>query len=119
MPQNPRPGGVFRVRMRRHARTIASGVFVEVEPPVRLVFTWGWEAIDGVGDAVRGMQPGSSTVEVVLVADGDGTILRMRHSGLPSDDACAFHAWGWDMSLDRLVVVVAGGDPGPYPFADL
>src|SRR6266511_3381275 len=35
---DPRPGGVFRVRMRRHARTIASGVFVEVEPPVRLVF---------------------------------------------------------------------------------
>jgi hypothetical protein len=30
--------------------------------------------------------------------------------------ACEFHQWGWDLSLDRLVAVVEGRDPGANPF---
>jgi hypothetical protein len=55
---------------------------------------------------------------VALVADGDGTIVRVCHRGLP-DEACEFHSSGWNMTLDRLVAIATGNDPGPYPLADL
>lgn len=119
-----RPGGVFRVTMTGRSRTVARGVFVEVEAPTRLVFTWGWEAADGshdnLPDGMSGVPPGSSTVEVVLVPDGDdATLLRLRHTGLPTSETATFHTGGWDLTLDRLAAVAAGADPGPDPMADL
>jgi len=96
---DPRPGGVFRVTQ-NDSGYIARGEYLEVEPPTRVVFTWGWEGIDG-------LLPGASTVEVVLEADGEGTILRLRHSGLPSDTACQIHSYGWGVGLDQLVEVTA------------
>lgn len=117
---DPRPGGIFRVRQSGRSHTVARGEYVEVDPPTRLVFTWGWEQVDGIGDGMRGIDPGSSTVEVVLVRDGDATILRVRHTGLPATDAAyEVHGYGWNMTLDRLVAVASGADPGPYPLADL
>lgn len=115
---DPRPGGTFRVRMTGRSGTVARGVFVEVEPPRRLVFTWGWEQLDWLPEGMAGILPGSSTVEVLLAADGDGTILRLRHTRLPDDAASRFHTAGWELTLDRLAAVAAGGDPGPDPFAE-
>jgi uncharacterized protein YndB with AHSA1/START domain len=103
---DPRPGGVFRVWM--DANTIASGEYVAVEPPTRCVFTWGWE-----NDEV--IPPGSTTVELTLEADGDETVLLLRHSGLPNADGAAQHEDGWRFFTGRLAVVAAGGDPGPMP----
>ncbi|MGQ0803000.1 MAG: SRPBCC family protein [Actinomycetota bacterium] len=116
---DPRPGGIFRVRMAGRSQTVARGTYVDVEPPHRIVFTWGWEQNDGLGDGARGLPPGSSTVEVVLIADGDATILRVRHRGLPDETSCKFHSYGWGWTLDRLAAVATGADPGPYPLADL
>jgi uncharacterized protein YndB with AHSA1/START domain len=101
---DPRPGGLFRVTMNDIGH-VARGLFLEVEPPTRLVFSWGWEGIDG-------LLPGESTVEVQLVPDGDSTLLRLRHSGLPSESACQIHAYGWGVGLDSLVEAAhARGDP--------
>jgi len=116
---DPRPGGLFRVTTTGHSRHVARGSYLEVDPPRRLVFSWGWEPIPGLGEGQHEVQPGASTVEVSLVADGDGTVLVVRHAGLPSDASCRFHNFGWEMTLGRLVVVAEGGDPGPYPFANL
>jgi uncharacterized protein YndB with AHSA1/START domain len=102
-----RPGGRFRMDVTGDGW--ASGHFVEVVPPRRIVFTWGWEA-DGSPVA-----PGSSTVEVELEPDGDGTRVRLTHRNLPGA-AFATHQAGWDHYLDRLVVRAAGGDPGPDPW---
>ena len=100
---DPRPGGVFRMNVRGDG--YASGRFVVVEPPHRIVFTWGWE-----GDPL--VPPGSSQVEVILEAEGDaGTRLTLVHSGLPMR-ALDLHRDGWDHYLDRLTVRAAGGDPG-------
>jgi uncharacterized protein YndB with AHSA1/START domain len=115
---DPRPGGAFRVTISGRTRTVVRGRFVVVDPPRRIVVTWGWEQVDWYLDGMR-IPPGGTTVEIVLVADGDGTILRLRHSGLSTEAIRQFHTWGWDLSLDRLSVVAAGGDPGPDPFADL
>jgi uncharacterized protein YndB with AHSA1/START domain len=116
---DPRPGGVFRVRVTGKSGMVASGAFVEVEPPHRLVFTWGWEPVDGHHPGLTEVGPGTSTVEIVLIADGEGTILRLRHTGLPTDDAGSFHRDGWGMMLDRLALVATGGEPGPYELAEL
>ena len=99
-----RPGGLYQVVM--PSGDLVRGEYVHVEPPRRIVFTWGFE-----GSA--GLPPGSSTVEVTLRADGDGTIVRLRHDGLPSDDSREQHRIGWRHYVDRLAIVAAGGDPGP------
>jgi uncharacterized protein YndB with AHSA1/START domain len=97
---DPRPGGEFRIDY--NGSDVASGTFVEVDPPVRLVLTWGWEQ---PGDATP---PGASTVEVTLTPDGDGTLLRLRHYGLAAD-AVAGHAQGWDQFLPGLAEVASAG----------
>jgi uncharacterized protein YndB with AHSA1/START domain len=103
---DPRPGGVYKVWM--NARTVASGEYLEVEPPRRVVFTWGWEGDDQV-------PPGSTTVELTLTADGDGTVLSLVHRGLPDGAAAALHEEGWRFFSERLRLLAAGGDPGPMP----
>jgi uncharacterized protein YndB with AHSA1/START domain len=100
---DPRPGGLYRVTM--PTGQVALGEYVVVEPPSRVVFTWGFE---GSPD----LPPGSSTVEVTLVADGDGTIVRLRHAGLPDEIWREQHAAGWRRYLERLSVAASGGDPG-------
>ncbi len=97
---DPRRGGVYRVWMEQGA--VASGEFVEVEPNRRVVFTWGWE-----GDPA--VPPGSTTVEIDLAPDGDGTLLTLRHLGLPDEASAAMHEEGWRMFTARLAEVVAPG----------
>jgi uncharacterized protein YndB with AHSA1/START domain len=104
-----RPGGSYRVEV--IPGNTASGEFVEIDPPRKLVYTWGWES--GVGGAVP---PGSSTVEFELEASDTGTLLHFRHTGLPSSDAAASHGHGWDHYLERLATLAAGGDPGVDPW---
>ena len=96
---DPRPGGEFRIDY--NGSDIASGAYVAVEPPSRIVLTWGWEA---PGDLTP---PGASTVEVDFVPDGDGTIVRLRHTGLVAE-AVGGHAEGWDFFLPSLVAAAEG-----------
>jgi uncharacterized protein YndB with AHSA1/START domain len=103
---DPRAGGVFRMNVRGDG--FASGRFLEVRPPERVVFTWGWEASEGI-------PPGSTTVEVHLRPEGTGTRVVLRHRHLPTTESVEQHAWGWSHYLDRLMIVAAGGDPGPDP----
>ena len=116
---DPRPGGLFQVRMTGQSRHIAKGEYLEVDPPSRVLFTWGWVPDETLNDDQTEVPPGTSTVEVTLVPDGDATILRLRQSGLPTEETCRFHSFGWDYTLDRLAVVASGGDPGPSPFPEL
>jgi uncharacterized protein YndB with AHSA1/START domain len=101
------PGGEYRVDV--IAGHVASGEFVEVERPRRLVHTFGWEPGPEGGNPVP---PGTSTIEIELVPSGSGTTLRFRHYGLPSAEAAQSHAHGWDHYLGRLVVAARGDDPG-------
>jgi uncharacterized protein YndB with AHSA1/START domain len=103
-----RPGGVFRVAINKEA--IARGEFRTVEPPNRVVFTFGWE-----GDDVSHV-PGTSTVEVTLTAEAGGTRVRFLHTHLPAD-AVAQHDQGWAHYLSRLAIVAIGQDPGPDKMA--
>lgn len=104
---DPRPGGVYRCEV--IPGHTARGEFVELDAPHRLVFTWGW-------DGQEGIPPGSSTIEIELATDGEGTSLHFVHKDLPSAEAAASHAHGWDHYLPRLEVAAGGGDPGEDPW---
>jgi uncharacterized protein YndB with AHSA1/START domain len=105
---DPRPGGLYRIDV--IPGHTASGEFVELDPPRRLVYTWGWES--GSGSKVT---PGSTTIEIELRPNGDGTTLRFRHD-LPNAEAAESHAHGWDHYLERLVIAARGDDPGEDPW---
>lgn len=92
----PRPGGALQIRV--SPDDVASGHYQVVDPPHRLVFTWGWQ-----GDA--DVPPGSSTVEVLLTDEGGATLLELRHSGLPREESRHTHSAGWVRFLDRLAQV--------------
>lgn len=98
-----RPGGIYRVEI--DDLTVAQGEYVAVEPPHRLVFTWGW-----IGNP--DVPPGSTTVEINLTATGHGTTLVLRHTGLPDGATTAMHREGWEQYMDRLAIV-ASDAPAP------
>ena len=101
------PGGIFRCEV--IPGHIARGEYVEIDKPNKLVFTWGWDGSEDV-------PPGSSTIEIELASDGDGTSLRFVHKDLPNAEAIASHAHGWDHYLPRLETAAGGGDPGEDPW---
>jgi uncharacterized protein YndB with AHSA1/START domain len=105
---DPVPGGAFMVDI--NGRDVTIGEFVEIDPPRRVVFTWGWR------DSTE-VPPGSTTVEVNLSAEGDATVLRFAHRGLPPG-RLEPHARGWSHFLTRLEIAGAGGDPGPDSLAE-
>jgi len=100
----PWRGGVFRTVV--PGNHVASGRFVEILPERRLVLTWGWE------DPDHPVPPGSSKVEIDFLADGDGTLLRLRHTLLPASFIERYQA-GWQHYTRRLLIRAEGGDPGP------
>jgi uncharacterized protein YndB with AHSA1/START domain len=108
---DPRPGGRYRVQVL--SGNVARGEFVVLDPPHRLVWTWGWEPGSPSTVAV-----GTTTIEIDLVPDGDGTLLRFAHRGLPSADAAQSHAHGWDHYLERLTIAARGEDPGRDTWLD-
>jgi uncharacterized protein YndB with AHSA1/START domain len=97
---DPRPGGVFAVDVQGNP---ARGAFVEVDPPRRVVFTWGVE-----GESA--LPPGSTTVDVELVADGDDTVVTLTHRGL-TGDFHRTHEEGWSQRLRALVPLVHTARP--------
>ena len=101
-----RPGGGYRcVVIPGHT---AVGEFVELDRPNKLVFTWGWDGNENV-------PPGSSTIEVELADEGEGTSVRFVHN-FSTVEAAASHKTGWDHYLPRLELAAAGGDPGEDPW---
>jgi uncharacterized protein YndB with AHSA1/START domain len=104
---DPRPGGEYRVDVT--GGDVSVGEFVVVEPNERVVYTFGWEGNDAI-------PPGSTTVEITLTAAGAGTLVTLRHTGLPDADARARHREGWTHFAERLQLRAGGGDPGRDPF---
>src|SRR5437016_13558100 len=77
------PGGVFRIS--GPPGVSIEGTYQEVLPNKKVVFTWG---------GVEGLRPGQSTVEFLLEPDDDGTLVRLRHYGLPQPTVES-HRRGW------------------------
>jgi uncharacterized protein YndB with AHSA1/START domain len=98
----PHPGGCFHVEV--SPGHIARGTYTEVTPPRRVAFTWGWESSD---PNLALTPPGGSLVEIELEPKDGGTLLRLRHSGLP-EVTMPIHRERWSLYLDRLQAVARG-----------
>jgi uncharacterized protein YndB with AHSA1/START domain len=104
------PGGV--VRWTHPNGDSVSGQFVELDRPRRIVFTYGWEHSEVE------IPPGSTTVEIDIVAQEDGsTLLTLMHRGL-EDRAADAHQGGWRHYLDRLRRAAEDEDVGADPWVD-
>jgi uncharacterized protein YndB with AHSA1/START domain len=92
-----RVGGAFSARMRSPAGTEhrLSGVYREIVPPERLVFTHYW--VDEQG------KPGPETVVTVTLAERDGrTEMRFHQALFVSVEARDGHEQGWTSCFERL-----------------
>jgi uncharacterized protein YndB with AHSA1/START domain len=99
-----RPGGTYRVLV--NGQHQSAGEFLEVVPNEKVVLTFGWD------EPGHPIPPGSTTLEISLHPEGEKTRVRLVHRGLPAD-AVDDHGNGWQRYIDRLAIVVSGGDPGP------
>lgn len=107
---DPVPGGVFRFTLAD--QDACRGRYVELDPPHRLVFTWGWERAEAMP-----VPAGSTEVAVELAPTATGTRLQLTHRGLDGD-AATLHEHGWGRFLTRLGAVLDGVDPGTDPWEE-
>jgi uncharacterized protein YndB with AHSA1/START domain len=89
-----RTGGRYRFVMRSPDGEThdVSGVFREVVPNQKLVFTWAWKST----------LERESLVTVMLKPDGDGTLLTLQHEQFFDEPARDRHQHGWTGSLEKL-----------------
>lgn len=93
-----RVGGRFRIASVFAFGPLAvTGVYREIVPNERLVFTWIWE--EGLGEA----QETLVTVEFRQVEGG--TQVLVKHEGNPTAQAAENHRQGWNDCADRLVAL--------------
>ena len=98
-----RPGGAWRTVMRSPEGQdhIVSGVYREIAPPARLVFTWGWEHADG--------RSHETLVTIELREQGTGTLLLLNQEVFESESSRDQHGHGGSSSLDCLERALAEG----------
>ena len=89
----------LRVGGRYHIRMIVpgdehnvGGVYREVVPNERLVFTWAW----------RSTPERESLVTVHLKSDGDGTLMTFTHEQFFDQQARDNHERGWTGTFEKL-----------------
>ncbi len=94
-----RTGGRYRLVMRapNGDEHDVSGVYREVVPNEKLVFTWAWKTTPDR----------QSLVTVEFKPDGDGTLLTLTHEQFFDEAARDRHHQGWTESLDKLERFVA------------
>ena len=99
---DPRPGGAYHFEMQMQGGNAhkLSGIFREVTPPKRLVYTFVWEHGDFAGIEML--------VTIELRPHGDGTELVLTQEGIPTPSSRDSHAHGWGGSLDKLKRLVEG-----------
>jgi uncharacterized protein YndB with AHSA1/START domain len=89
-----RPGGRYQMNFQTEdgERHQVGGVYREVVPESRLVFTWAWHTTP----------ERESLVTITLVPDGDGTLLTIHHEQFFDQKARDGHERGWTGTLDKL-----------------
>ena len=81
---------------------VLTGVYREIDPPRRLVYTYRWETL-----------PIAETlVEIELTEGPEGTELHLVHSGFPGRDFADEHDAGWRQCFVRLDSLMEKGAPG-------
>jgi uncharacterized protein YndB with AHSA1/START domain len=97
-----RPGGRFSIvfRLLNGDEHNPTGVYREVIPEKKLVFTWEWP----------GTPERESLVTFRLEPFEGGTKLTLIHEQLPSEEARTSHAQGWSGLLDKLTIFLGDAE---------
>ena len=103
-----RIGGKYRIQVRRpdgeYFTTV--GIYREVKPPERLVFTWQFEK-DGSGAEFGEVEPTEMLVTLEFKARGQQTELILTHEKFASVESRGRHEEGWTRCLNELGKFVA------------
>jgi len=92
-----RPGGVVDLDFGDDA--IGGGDVIDVVPGTTLVYRWRFTG-----------EPESVVRFELEAIDPETTLLRLRHTKLPDDQATGYGA-GWHAHLDQLEALIAGDEP--------
>ena len=89
-----RPGGRYTMRFTTDDGEShqVGGIYREVVPNSRLVFSWAWQSTP----------ERESLVTVTIAADGDGSLLTLHHEQFFDQAAADGHQRGWTGTLDKL-----------------
>lgn len=89
-------GGAWRVVMGAPSGSqhIVSGVFEEISPTDRMVFTWGW--------TIDGTRSHESTVTITFEDVKAGTKVHLHQAMLTSKEDRDGHEGGWNGTFDNL-----------------
>ncbi|HEY6831093.1 MAG TPA: SRPBCC domain-containing protein [Pseudolabrys sp.] len=90
-----RVGGRYRIVMQKPGdaeKHDVSGVYREVVPNEKLVFTWAW-----VSTPER-----ESLVTLTFKPDGTGTLMTLLHEQFFDEDARDRHQGGWTGAMEKL-----------------
>ncbi len=103
-----RAGGKYRMQVRRADGEFFTtvGVYREVKPPERLVFTWAFEK-DGSGEEFGEVEPPEMLVTLEFKARGRQTELVLTHEKFASVESRDRHEEGWGRCLNELGKFVA------------
>jgi uncharacterized protein YndB with AHSA1/START domain len=87
--------GSYRIGMQTASEkkpSIVRGIYKEILPPEKLVFTWSWE----------GMDNSETLVTVKLHDNGDSTEVELIHERFTDDEYRDKHNEGWQGCLSQL-----------------
>ena len=90
-----RVGGRYEVQMHGEKTFTVGGVYKEIVPEEKLVFTWRWQGEDTAEMLI--------TVLFNAVNDAE-TELTLIHEQFPNDEERDSHAQGWEGTLEQLQV---------------
>jgi len=88
-------GGTYRIGMKppdTESLHTATGVYREIKPPEKLVFTWSWEGED----------PMNTLVTVEFRELGNATEVMLKHEFFPNTETRNKHSEGWIGCLEQL-----------------
>jgi uncharacterized protein YndB with AHSA1/START domain len=103
---DPRPGGRFAMRITtpKNELYILDGVFREVKPPEKLVFTWGWRKTPFVAGEQN--ESGETLLTVEFFDRSAGTEVVLTHELSPGAGPREGYDKGWNGCFDLLATVV-------------
>lgn len=92
-----RVGGRYRIQMVvPDTEHDVSGVYREIVPNEKVVFTWAWKSTP----------ERESLVTVTIKPDGDGSLMTLHHEQFFDEAARDNHNKGWTAIMDRLATYV-------------
>ena len=94
-----RVGGTYRfgIQSKENGKlSVAKGLYREIRPPEKLVFTWTWEGQESLDTLV--------TIEFREL--GKATEVMLKHESFPDPETRNTHSAGWDGCLDRLAKIM-------------